>query len=67
MQIIGKGNKTFLGHKRKEEQIKIEDSEIIKSSQKPKEKLVQKTLLKKPKLIDLIDDEKNIINLYENK
>ena len=67
MQIIGKGNTTFLGHKRKEEQIKIEDSEIIKSSQKPKEKLVQKTLLKKPKLIGLIDDEKNIINLYENK
>ena len=67
MQIIGKGNTTFLGHKRKEEQIKIEDNEIIKSSQKPKEKLVQKTLLKKPKLIDLIDDEKNIINLYENK
>ena len=67
MQINPKENPAFLGHKRKDELIKNENSEIIQSAQKHKKKSNKKLLLKKPELNDVIIKGKKIINLDENK
>lgn len=67
MQINRNENKKFLGQKRNEDQIEIDDDNLNKKNEIPKEKSDKKLSLKKPELNDFINIGKNDLGLDEEK